>query len=596
MAEALDKIVINSGVTFYFSGHTCYDIDIQQDVSEITFTGIATNEPVLINEKMESLPKCLYNLKNVKKQFPNVKKITLLDTVGYYREPPIHISNFMFPNVKSVVSYCDRFPGGRTLQIKANDGNILLNSFCMKEYETLDLQGVSDIYPFALEGCMTSKVINTDRLIRIWRRALKGSVIDMEDHKDSVLLNNILVKVIVDEYGLTKVPENTRCIAKNINFNAVKTLEIHNPELIDTKYNHIFEKIVLKTEEKKILDTNSVMFSLTQNIEVSDKNPYYKTVDGILYSKNGKTLLKCPKCRTDDVVIPDGVERIAPYAFELCRFKSVSMPDTLIHIGKFAFLSCEDLKYVDLGRGITRLGGGQTGDIDIFDSCKNLHHITFPRQLKIIGEGAFKNSGLQEIILNEGLEVIEKEAFTNLSCHIDILKFPSSLQYIGKYNLESVDTVDISDCIPLDFIKAVHGGKRFGYLTIIYKSHRTMISELLNKNSIDSIQQLLEFNCSDDKFIDGLFLFSVIETDRDEMSIKLYKKYKNPCAKEYIKQNFIQIAQRQLNYGSSESFYELLNLRLATKNQLAELLHMVQSKDSANVTMIAEVLEKMNCV
>lgn len=272
------------------------------------------------------------------------------------------------------------------------------------------------------------------------------------------------------------------------------------------------------------------------------------------------------------------------------------MPDTLIHIGKFAFLSCEDLKYVDLGRGITRLGGGQTGDIDIFDSCKNLHHITFPRQLKIIGEGAFKNSGLQEIILNEGLEVIEKEAFTNLSCHIDILKFPSSLQYIGKYNLESVDTVDISDCIPLDFIKAVHGGKRFGYLTIIYKSHRTMISELLNKNSIDSIQQLLEFNCSDDKFIDGLFLFSVIETDRDEMSIKLYKKYKNPCAKEYIKQNFIQIAQRQLNYGSSESFYELLNLRLATKNQLAELLHMVQSKDSANVTMIAEVLEKMNCV
>ena len=49
------------------------------------------------------------------------------------------------------------------------------------------------------------------------------------------------------------------------------------------------------------------------------------------------------------------------------------------------------------------------------------------------------------------------------------------------------------------------------------------------------------------------------------MSIKLYKKYKNPCAKEYIKQNFIQIAQRQLNYGPSESFYELLNLRLATK-------------------------------
>lgn len=585
------QIAINPGVTFYFDGHTCYDIDVDPDVTEITFTGIATNDPVFAKRNPEGLPRCTYCLQKVKKQFPNVKRIRLLKDIEFYMNP-IRISNFMFPNVRQVISLSDRFANRKTLQMRTGRGNVLLNSFCIKENENLDLEGVSEIRPYALEGCITAKVINANELNKIWPTALKGTFFDMQNSADAILFDDILVKSPIDENGVAKVPKSTKRIAKNIDFEQVKTLEICNPDLLNIKCKHIFEKIVLKTEEKKILDTDSVMFSLTQNIEVSDKNPYYKTVDGILYSKNGKTLLKCPNHRTEDVAIPDGVERIAPYAFESCRFQSVSMPDTLKQIGKLAFLSCQNLKHVDLGNGITRLGSEQTKDTGIFDSCKNLHSITFPKQLKVIGAGAFKNSGLQEVQLNDGLEVIEYNAFENLNCNIDTLKFPASIQYVGIHNLAHVKTVDISDGIPLNFIQAAATTcNHMGYIKIINQSYETLLPRDIKMNTADFIQQMIEFNSSNIEFMDGLFLFASSETDKKAMAIELYKEYKNNCAKEYISQNFMEMAETQIKDGAGKTLSELLNFRIATKEQLMELLKITQEKNDTQAT--AEILDKL---
>ena len=588
--RGMKQIAINPGVTFYFNGCTCYDIDVNPDVTEITFTGIATNQPVFARGNKEKLPKCAYRLEKIKKQFPNVKTIRLLDAVGCYR---LQISNFMFPNVRRVISLSDDFRNRKTLQMEIDGRNVLLNSFCIKENEVLDLDEISEIYPYALEGCMTTNIINTDKLTRFWNASMHGTFFDMKNSTNAVLFNDILIKAPTDKNGVAMVPKETKRIAANIDFRQVKTLEIHNPELLYTKYSHhVFKKIVLKTDEKKLLDTDSLLFHVTENIEVDSENQYYKTIDGILYSKNGKTLLKCPNHRTEDVVIPDGVERIAPHAFESCRFQSVSMPDTLKQIGKLAFLSCQNLKHVDLGNGITRLGSEQTKDTGIFDSCKNLHSITFPKPLKVIGAGAFKNSGLQEIQLNDGLEVIEYSAFENLNCDIDTLKFPASIQYIGIHNLAHVKTVDISDGIPLNFIQAATATcNNVGYIKIINQSYETLLPRDIKMNTADFIQQTIEFNSSDAKFMDGLFLFASSETDKKTMAIELYKEYKNNCAKEYISQNFMEMAETQIKDGAGKTLSELLNFRIATKEQLMELLKIAQEENDTQAT--AEILDKL---
>lgn len=47
-----------------------------------------------------------------------------------------------------------------------------------------------------------------------------------------------------------------------------------------------------------------------KDINVSEANPVHASEDGVLYSKDMTTLIKCPGGRSS-FIVPDGVERIA---------------------------------------------------------------------------------------------------------------------------------------------------------------------------------------------------------------------------------------------------------------------------------------------
>lgn len=55
------------------------------------------------------------------------------------------------------------------------------------------------------------------------------------------------------------------------------------------------------------------------NITVGENNNSYKSINGVFYSKDGKTLIKYPSKRGDTIfVVPQSVENISDYAFEGC--------------------------------------------------------------------------------------------------------------------------------------------------------------------------------------------------------------------------------------------------------------------------------------
>ena len=84
--------------------------------------------------------------------------------------------------------------------------------------------------------------------------------------------------------------------------------------------------------------------SLT-NIEVSPANTSYCSIDGALYSKNMKRLIKhSPKHPSTSFIIPSGVEYISSYACEACyNLTSVTIPDSIESMGVFGFDNCENL-------------------------------------------------------------------------------------------------------------------------------------------------------------------------------------------------------------------------------------------------------------
>ena len=76
-----------------------------------------------------------------------------------------------------------------------------------------------------------------------------------------------------------------------------------------------------------------------KNIFVDEANPAYKSIDGCLYDKSGKSFIRCPSDR-ELVEIAEGTEKVESCAFFQCSVKEIKFPSTLKTLEEGAFMSC----------------------------------------------------------------------------------------------------------------------------------------------------------------------------------------------------------------------------------------------------------------
>ena len=160
-------------------------------------------------------------------------------------------------------------------------------------------------------------------------------------------------------------------------------------------------------------------WALTNNqhlaaFEVDPANEYFTAVDGVLFSKDMKTLYYYPcgrgvefdhlgMAKTDEngnpivmeYAIPDGVETIREKAFYKCSYVDLTkIPDSVTRIEEKAFHRTSALTDVDLPAGLTLIGK------DAFAYDEKLENMTIPAAIKEIGEYAFFNcTGMKSIMV-----------------------------------------------------------------------------------------------------------------------------------------------------------------------------------------------------
>lgn len=95
-----------------------------------------------------------------------------------------------------------------------------------------------------------------------------------------------------------------------------------------------------------------------QNIYVDEENPYYTSIDGVVYSKDKKQLVVYPCGRKEEKYAPiDGCEDILRYAFTgHCALKEIEFPNSLKTISHHALMSEFYLKRVILKDSVEALG------------------------------------------------------------------------------------------------------------------------------------------------------------------------------------------------------------------------------------------------
>lgn len=389
---------------FYTDGTTCTDIEVMDDAKEISFI----------------YPKIIISRERCQKVFSNIETLLIGRNVI-----SIVIPNKMFPNVKRVQSKSSNFLDGKYLIERA--GRKLLNAFGQSEDAEIDFTRFRRIGNYAFEGCKAKVAagIYEMRILAIQDAAFVGSgfldkpfiggikclgpfIIDIDETADEIILPKS------DVYFC--VPKIQKKCVRVPNINVFATMR-KSPK-----------KVII--EDENIGYDDDLMYKLSNKYieELESRVSRYKTVDGILYSADMKTLILCPAGKTGEVTIPDGVERIRKQAFFGSKISKVVFPDSLVRLQNEAFYGCENLKEIDFGNGIEQIGGAENKHI--FSGCP-VEKLIFPPQVKEIGISAFYSCGeLKEIIFEEGLKYIREGAFKNCPKLTEV-NLPESIKNVG---------------------------------------------------------------------------------------------------------------------------------------------------------------------
>lgn len=241
--------------------------------------------------------------------------------------------------------------------------------------------GVESIGGSTFYKCASLTTITIpDSVTSIGGQAFSGTAYynDESNWEDGVLyIGNHLIESKVTITGSYVIKSGTKSIADGAFFNCTLLTSITMPDSITRIGSNTFSGCILldgvtipnsvNSIERCAFEDCDSMSSITipngvtnigkhafsdceslASINVEIDNINYKSIDGNLYSKDGKTLIQYAMGKgLTSFIIPDGTTRVESKAFYGCdSLSSITIPDSMESVGQGAFQFCYDLNKV----------------------------------------------------------------------------------------------------------------------------------------------------------------------------------------------------------------------------------------------------------
>ncbi len=205
-----------------------------------------------------------------------------------------------------------------------------------------------------------------------------------------------------------------------------------------------------------------------KNIQCRSTCVNFKTVDGVLFSKDGSELVFCPTDKTVEVyTVPADVNKIGSYsfkdnsgikaiafadaesslaietyAFQNAAIESVTLPKRLVSIADRAFSGCADLLTVTFEQDCRLSTIGNYA----FEKCSSLGAISIPDLTTSIGIWSFSEcSSLKTVDFGENSQLISigQRAFSNCAS-LQSFTAPKSVTELGRLSTGAAVTLTTS--------------------------------------------------------------------------------------------------------------------------------------------------------
>lgn len=151
-------------------------------------------------------------------------------------------------------------------------------------------------------------------------------------------------------------------------------------------------------------------------IKVAKGNKNYVSRYGLLMTSDLKTVLGVSNYKLSELVVPESVENIVPYAFSRIYARKLTLPDSVTEIPEGMVKSSTRLRWVTLGKNVTSIG-------DYAFSSTKIKKVALYNGLKSIGKGAFQYSKLtKKVSIPATVESIGNRAFAGCGAEIAFKK------------------------------------------------------------------------------------------------------------------------------------------------------------------------------
>ena len=229
-----------------------------------------------------------------------------------------------------------------------------------------------------------------------------------------------------------------------------KEKNIVTPDINDDCFNVSFlgenkniRSVTLNAKVNKVGENAFSMCKNLVNIYVDPDNEYFSSIEGVLFDKEGTTLIAYPQNKGQkEYQIPEGTKYISSAAFTMERgffdfrtlLHKIYLPDSLEEYTGLTFFKCITLKEIHIKDTNEKYAveNGIVFDKDMkeivyYPKIKSSYYVV-PEGIRKIGYYAFFNSGLRYIRLNEGLEEIGEGAFSH--CRLRKVIIPDTVKLI----------------------------------------------------------------------------------------------------------------------------------------------------------------------